>query len=212
MIVQISEAHSLENYRPAYHNKPQRAVARSLYHSRQQKERAVFNMLKIYLTNLGKYNEGYLIGEWVELPVSDDELEKVLERIEIGGMYEETFITDYETDVDGVNVHEYDSIEELNELAEALEGLDKYDMEVVEAMLSEGYELEEALERKDDCIVWTDCDDMEDVARAYCEECGVLDDIPDNLQCYFDFQAFGRDMSFEGQYVFTSSGNCVQIL
>ena len=159
-----------------------------------------------------KYNEGYLIGEWVELPVSDEELEKVLERIEIGGMYEETFITDYETDVDGVEVHEFDSIEELNELAETLESLDKYDLEVVEAMLSEGYTLEDALEQKDDCIVWSDCDDMEDVARAYCEECGILDKIPDNLQCYFDFEAFGRDMSFEGQYVFTSSGNCVQIL
>ena len=129
MMLQISEAHSLENYRLAYHNKPQRAVARLLYHSRQQKERAVIKMLKIYLTNLGKYNEGYLIGEWVELPVSDEELEKVLERIEIGGMYEETFITDYETDVDGVEVHEFDSIEELNELAETLEGLEDYDME-----------------------------------------------------------------------------------
>lgn len=34
-------------------------------------------MLKIYLTNLGKYNEGYLIGEWVTLPIDDDELEEV---------------------------------------------------------------------------------------------------------------------------------------
>lgn len=24
--------------------------------------------MKIYLTNLGKYNEGQLVGEWVELP------------------------------------------------------------------------------------------------------------------------------------------------
>lgn len=169
-------------------------------------------MLKIYLTNLGKYNEGYLIGEWVELPVSDEELEKVLERIEIGGMYEETFITDYETDVDGVDVHEFDSIEKLNELAETLEGLEDYDLEVVEAMLSEGYKLEDALERKDDCIVWTDCDDMEDVAIAYCEECGILDAIPENLRNYFDYEAFGRDMSFEGHYVFTNRGNCVEIL
>lgn len=31
-------------------------------------------MMNIYLTNLGKYNEGYLIGEWVELPITEDEL------------------------------------------------------------------------------------------------------------------------------------------
>lgn len=30
--------------------------------------------INIYLTNLGKYNEGELVGEWVELPVSDEEL------------------------------------------------------------------------------------------------------------------------------------------
>ena len=29
--------------------------------------------MEIYLTNLGKYNEGYLVGEWVHLPVSDDD-------------------------------------------------------------------------------------------------------------------------------------------
>ena len=40
-------------------------------------------MLRIYLTNLGKYNEGQLIGEWVELPCTDEELEAVKERIGI---------------------------------------------------------------------------------------------------------------------------------
>lgn len=30
--------------------------------------------MEIYLTNLGKYNEGYLVGEWVHLPVSSDDL------------------------------------------------------------------------------------------------------------------------------------------
>ncbi|MCI6825117.1 MAG: antirestriction protein ArdA [Ruminococcus bromii] len=32
-------------------------------------------ILSIYLTNLGKYNEGYLIGEWLNLPATDDEIE-----------------------------------------------------------------------------------------------------------------------------------------
>lgn len=36
--------------------------------------------MKIYLTNLGKYNEGELVGEWVELPAPQEELEKVFER------------------------------------------------------------------------------------------------------------------------------------
>lgn len=30
--------------------------------------------LEAFITNLGKYNEGELVGEWVELPVDDDDL------------------------------------------------------------------------------------------------------------------------------------------
>ena len=55
-------------------------------------------MMNIYLTNLGKYNEGELIGEWVQLPISNEDLQKVFERIGINEEYEEYFITDYECD------------------------------------------------------------------------------------------------------------------
>ena len=168
-------------------------------------------MLNIFITNLGKYNEGELVGEWVKLPVSEEELEAVFERIGINEEYEEHFITDYETDITGLKVGEYDSIEDLNELAETLEDLDEYEREIVEAMISEGYDLEEALEKKDDCMVYHDCNDMTDVAEQYAEETGLLDSIPENLRYYFDFEAYGRDMGIEGTFVFTNNGNCVQI-
>ena len=110
-------------------------------------------MLRIYLTNLGKYNEGQLVGEWVELPVTEEELEKVLERIGIseepdenGNYYEEYFITDYESDFN-YKVGEYDSIEELNEVAETFDGLDDTEKEVFKVMIEEGYSSEEALEK-----------------------------------------------------------------
>ena len=169
-------------------------------------------MLKIYLTNLGKYNEGCLIGEWVSLPVDDDELEEIKKRIGINQYYEEMFITDYESDIDGVKVHEYDNIKALNELAEALEELDENEIEIVSALLSEGYSINEAIEKKDDCYIYFDCNDMEDVAMACCEECGTLEAIPEDLRCYFDFAAFGRDMEYSSHFVFTCNGNCIEIL
>lgn len=169
-------------------------------------------MIRIYLTNLGKYNEGHLIGEWVDLPISEEELQKVLDRIGINEEYEEYFITDYETDLEGIEIGEYSNLEDLNEMAETLESLDNDEKEVVDAIMSEGYSLDEALEKKDDCMVYCDCSDMEDVAREYAEQTGLLDSIPENLQSYFDFEAFGRDMSYEGTFVFTNNGNCVQIL
>ena len=169
-------------------------------------------MMRIYLTNLGKYNEGHLIGEWVDLPISEEELQKVLDRIGINEEYEEYFITDYETDFDGIEIGEYSNLDDLNEMAETLESLDDDEKEVVDAIMSEGYSLEEAIEKKDDCMVYCDCSDMEDVAREYAEQTGLLDSIPENLQSYFDFEAYGRDMSYEGTFVFTNNGNCVQIL
>lgn len=169
-------------------------------------------MMRIYLTNLGKYNEGHLIGEWVDLPISNEELQKVLDRIGINEEYEEYFITDYETDLEGIEIGEYSNLDDLNEMAETLESLDNDEKEVVDAIMSEGYNLEEAIEKKDDCIVYCDCSDMEDVAREYAEQTGLLNSIPENLQSYFDFEAYGRDMSYEGTFVFTNNGNCVQIL
>lgn len=50
-----------------------------------------------YITNLGKYNEGELVGEWVKFPTTQEELHNVFERIDIGSKdkfgctYEEWF-------------------------------------------------------------------------------------------------------------------------
>lgn len=55
-----------------------------------------------YITNLGKYNEGELVGEWVKFPTTSEDLKKVFERIGIGSKddfgnpYEEWFISDYD--------------------------------------------------------------------------------------------------------------------
>ena len=42
-----------------------------------------------FITNLGKYNEGFLVGEWVKFPVTNEEMQAVFRRIGIGRRYEE---------------------------------------------------------------------------------------------------------------------------
>ena len=175
-------------------------------------------MLKIYVTNLGKYNEGFLIGKWLELPATEEEIEKTLEEIGIsdepdenGIYYEEYFITDYETDMDGLKVSEYSNIDDLNELAEAIDDLDEDEKEIVNAIMGEGYSLEDAIDKKDDVMMYYNCSNMTEVAEEYAEQVGLLDSIPEHLRYYFDFEAYGRDMSFEGHFVFTDNGNCIQI-
>ena len=170
-------------------------------------------MFRIYLTNLGKYNEGELVGKWLDLPCEDMVKELVSigvsdEPDENGNYYEEYFITDYENDYD-YKVGEYDSLDDLNEIAEELENLDDYDREVVKAFIENGSDIEEALDglRDGDYMVFSNCSDMTDVAYQYIEETGLLNDIPEGLRNYFDYEAYGRDMSFEGTFIFTENGN-----
>ena len=86
-----------------------------------------------FITNLGKYNEGELIGEWVEFPIDEDDFEEVLKKIGIGSTddfgapYEEWFATDYDTNLPGFDwqeLGEYPSYETLQEYGELLESID----------------------------------------------------------------------------------------
>lgn len=184
-------------------------------------------MLKIYVANLGKYNEGHLVGEWLELPCTEDEMQNLFVRIKLahfengeyvegyeenGSIYEEHAIHDFETDIEGLKVNEYSSISELNELAETMEDFEEYEKIALQAFLENGCDMEESIEhvQNSDYSIYYGCDDMEDVAQEYADETGLLDSIPESLRGYFDFEAFGRDMGFEGTYIFIGS-DCIQL-
>lgn len=163
-------------------------------------------MFRIWIGNLGKYNEGYLVGEWVDLPC--DDFDEVFERIGINERYEETFIADFENDY-GYDVGEYDSLTMLNEVAETLEGLSDYECEVWEALHDDGFNHDEIMEiiTNGDYITWWGCDDMSDVAYSYYESTGMLQEIEKLIPSYYiDWQSIGRDMSFEGSFYSCNNG------
>lgn len=168
--------------------------------------------MKIFLTNLGKYNEGELIGEWVELPVSQEELQKVFERIGINEEYEEYFITDYECDL--YEVGEYENLDTLNEIAERIEELDEEESKVVKALMSDlGYTLKEAIDKVNsgDYRIYSDCDNMTDIAYQVVDECEYLNNVPDNVARYFDYESFGRDLGVEQTYIFLDNSEVIEI-
>ena len=76
-----------------------------------------------FITNLGKYNEGDLVGEWVKFPTTPKYLQDVFKRIGIGSTdefgqpYEEWFITDYDVYVDGIYniLGEYENLDLIRE-------------------------------------------------------------------------------------------------
>lgn len=168
--------------------------------------------MKIYLTNLGKYNEGELVGEWVELPALEEELEKVFERIGINEEYEEYFITDYECDL--YEVGEYENIDKLNDIAERIKELDEEGSKVVKALIQKlDYTLDEAIDKVNsgDYMIYNNCENMTDVAYQVVEECGYLENVPDNVARYFDYESFGRELGIGGNYIFLDGSEVIEI-
>lgn len=161
-------------------------------------------MLNIYIANLGKYNEGELVGRWVKLPCED--LDEVLEQIGViqGSPYEEYAIHDYESDIEGLEINEYKDIYELNELAEQLDNLADYEKEHLEAYI-EAYcaNLADALEHFEDTTFFQGMS-LEDVARDLVDE-GCFGEIPALIKTYIDYEAIARDLGCEG-YTEVSNG------
>lgn len=148
--------------------------------------------MRIYIANLGKYNEGELVGAWFTPPV---DFEEVKERIGLNDEYEEYAIHDYELPF---AIDEYTPIEEVNRLCEMVEDLPEYIQEELSELQSYFGSIEELCEHEDDIICHSGCDDMADVARYYLEESGQLGELPAHLQNYIDYAAYGRDMELEG--------------
>lgn len=167
-------------------------------------------MLKGFITNLGKYNEGELVGEWISFPIEEEELEEVLEQIGIsdepnedGSYYEEFFFTDWEyEDIPNLHLGEYENIESVNEIAEILEGKNsKVVLAIVEAT---DYGVVEAAGEIDRCIFY-EGKTLVEVAEDIVENCY---DLPAFAKKYFDYKAFASDLEDEG-YTETEYGTIV---
>lgn len=183
-----------------------------LYNETSQNRRFfVVRRISIFLTNLGKYNQGYLIGEWVKLPVPKDKLDDVLCRIGINQEYEEYFISDYETLFSNLHISEYSSIQELNELAEKIAELADCDYDKLGAVLeSESSmsvaEILELIDQLDSFDLLTEVEDDEALGEYFADCNCIFHGIPEHIQRYFDFEAYGRDIRLETNMCFTSYG------
>lgn len=180
-------------------------------------------IIKGYITNLGKYNEGDLAYKLVSFPIDDAELNKALKSIgckyvdENGVVhnefYEEFFLSDWECDIP-FDFGEYPSISEINDIAERVELLATYELETLEVILKEHTsDANEALQivENSDYTIWNDCESMADVAEAVANECCYLNSVPEHLQCYIDYEAWGRDLAIEGTFL-EGDGFYVEIL
>ncbi len=161
--------------------------------------------LRGFLTNLGKYNEGDLVGEWVDLPIDEDELEDVFKRIGIsdepdenGVYYEEYFWTDWECDIPEVcdTLGEYVSIDEANKLGEMVENVE--DPEAFAAAVEILGDTDEAFEHVDEMICIGEGYDVDRIIGEYYSDPSNVGELSqETIERYFDYEALGRDIRLE---------------
>jgi antirestriction protein len=173
-------------------------------------------MLNVWIGNLGKYNEGELVGEWLELPVSKKELDTFLrEKVglqltqeevekalaEDGVCYEEYMINDYETDLP-IKISEYENLDNLNLLATIAENVN--DMDAINAYVdSQGEmtmeELANLMEQEDNIAYCRFSNynlfmsSEEKMGYEMAEITGLLDTLQKmQIEDFFDFEGYGR--------------------
>lgn len=172
-------------------------------------------ILSAYVTNLGKYTEGELIGKWIDFPTTEEKIQEVLQEIGIDGVcYEEIFITDYESDISGLTdcLGEYESLYALNFLAEAIQE-SNCTFEEFEALLDFGEytgsvtELITLLDSTDCFIMYAEIETDYDLGYYYAHELGLLEELRGSmLKNYIDYEAYGRDVRMEEGGVYTHNG------
>ena len=182
-------------------------------------------VFEAYITNLGKYAEGQLVGETLKFPATTEEVQSLLKNIGVDGVrYEEFFITAFDGDVMGLYDYltEYENLDELNHLAHLISELDGDEIETLEAALNKGDHTSSVtdiinLVHNLDCYdLHPGVTDDETLGRIYVEDMEAID-VPEHLLNYFDYEAYGRDIRLEedghfapGGYVLNNGGQFIE--
>ena len=164
--------------------------------------------MRVYITDLGAYNNGHLVGSWYQLPMNEDLLAESIENVLQEGrdvcgdshFHEEYFITDYECDY--MKIDEYDNLSKLNEIAEAMNSVDEDGVKAIN-FLTKNYlvkDILEAIESYEDTVRIYEDSSMEDIAYDFIHECYSLDNIPTIISNNIDYNSIARDMKIEGSF------------
>jgi len=148
---------------------------------------------RVYVACLGCYNEGRSNGKWIDADEFDDYEHKCKRP------YHEEYA-----------IHDYDNMPNLGEYPDAQKVV-----EVAEAVSEHGYDI------VNDFIEWG-ANDVSKISEAFLTELTgwnfnkelgevlihelCMMDIPDEMSYYFNYEAYGRDMSVNTFYV-SDKGN-----
>jgi len=160
-------------------------------------------MSRIYAASLSDYNSGVLHGAWIDLDDCTDK-ESILEAIQ--AMLAESPTAKREGQpAEEYAIHDYDGLPsifgewpDLDLLCEYAEAVAKcHDEEAEQALAAYveylGGDIKEALAEFEDRYRGT-YDSEKDYAEQLSDDIGMLDQVPENLRFYFDFELFASDL------------------
>ena len=170
-------------------------------------------MLNVFINTWGNYNEnGADGGEWISLPMEENELNETLEQIakNMGDEDPEFCIHDFEWVTECGDLCEVDEnmdIFALNEQLQEFDTLNEWEQEETAAAVEAfGYTFKEAMEKQQrGCFTFYKGYDLEDLAYELVDEWLSDKNIPSFISSYFDYKAFARDLGFDG-YTEVSNG------
>ncbi|MDR2720417.1 MAG: antirestriction protein ArdA [Nitrososphaerota archaeon] len=173
--------------------------------------------LRVYVANLHKYNNGELLGAWLNLPAAHNEIKAFLKtKVGLNRQYEEYGVHDYDSDF---SLSEYENLYTLNMLAVVLEQMSETEKGLAVAYCDyNGHK--DALSAINVCMQVSELSYVQIDANTWGskeEKLGykLLDEINTDIkaaleQCklgnnlsaydYFNFEAFGRDASVNDGY------------
>lgn len=152
-------------------------------------------MFKIYVADLERYNSGLLVGKWFDLnDYSDaDDLQDDINEMLQQNNNEEWAVHDYDCSLD-INFGEYPNLEQLIEVAEALE--DNEDLINAIAERTHTSEFIEIIENGNlqDCYLLSNVTNNEELGRYQLEQVDDTSDIPQWVLSHFDYESYGREL------------------
>ena len=159
-----------------------------------------------FVTNAEAYNNGRLIGEWVEFPCEEEKFSEVLNRIGVDESHD-WFISDMESELSGLKDEvESCTLEEINDIANRITS--NWDNDECAIAVCEVFGVDNVLNGSEVDYMFYPATNYEELGKELVDLLCVV--FPTDLEYYFNYEEYGRDCAINMGGDFSSNGYFVE--